>query len=114
MASNGGAPENLMDLMDQAPAQPPGSSKKADKGTSKKSAPASSLSVDGVPPQAQLSKPAGATDAKKQKKVISITWMLDFIFVVRVLVFVAYILKHRDAAGSNLQLDCEILLDTVC
>jgi hypothetical protein len=70
MASNGGAPENLMDLMDQAPAQPPGSSKKADKGTSKKSAPASSLSVDGVPPQAQLSKPAGATDAKKQKKVI--------------------------------------------
>lgn len=69
MASNGGAPENLMDLMDQAPAQPPGSSKKADK-ESKKSAPASSLSVDGVPPQAQLSKPAGATDAKKQKKVI--------------------------------------------
>lgn len=40
--------------------------------------------------------------------------MLVLIFVVRVLVFAVYILEDRDAAASNLQLDCEILLDTVC
>lgn len=64
MAANGGAPGNLMDLMDHTPMQ---SGKKVEK-SSKKGASSSGLPVDGVPPQASKAQAAPA-DAKKKKKV---------------------------------------------